>query len=57
MGDYNINTLNQNEFDKLDLILKTFGLSAVNTKTPTRLCGSTATLIDHFFCENSKDFS
>ena len=57
LGDYNINILDKHEFDKLDIILKEHGLSPVNTTSPTRVCGTTETLIDNFSCENPKDYS
>ena len=54
MGDYNINFLNKNERECLETILIPYGLYAMNKELPTRVVGSSKTLIDYILTDHLK---
>ena len=54
MGDYNINFLNKNERECLETILIPYGLYVMNKKFPTRVVGSSKTLIDYIITDHLK---
>ena len=56
LGDYNINLFSQREKMKIETFCRNLDLYTVNTKIPTRVEGSSASLIDHFFCSSPHDF-
>ena len=54
MGDYNINFLNKNERECLETILIPYGLYVMNKELPTRVVGSSKTLIDYIITDHLK---
>ena len=55
-GDYNCNYLNSQEAQKITDLLSNLDLHIVNNDTPTRIGENSKTLIDHFFCNNPRNF-
>ena len=47
MDDYNMNYFNENESDCLETVLVPYGLKVLNTKHPTRVQGTSKSLIDY----------
>ena len=51
MGYYNINFLNYNERECLDTVLIPYGLYVMNKELPTRVVGTSKSLIDYFITD------
>ena len=52
MCDYNLNYFNRNERDCLQTVLVQYGLQVLKPKYPTRVQGTSKSLIDYIFSDN-----
>ena len=53
MGDYNYNHLNTREKQDLETVIFPYGLIVINTDQPSRIKGTSKTLIDYIITDHS----